>query len=473
MATHGEGRNWLARSGPGALAVVVLGALLGYHLSGDIFEIPVRALVINYVLGVVWAFLFLEWVDAIQQGLGFFSDPVPRDLDLGRRDALREHIAKLTGLKELVARSRHLLEAWVSGYKPRDLLALASFQSERARAQLRPGGLLVFLLLIPCIRFYRDSLIAWGALAALALTFYIRNQLLGRIDHYLEVRLLARLPAQAPGTAVTATELGDILGKAVDSAFKNYIPRPEQMAEAIGSAVEKAGRGASQQLEQVQKAFLDSQASLLEKVKSAESEVIAPIQAAQMALAAVSKDLTGGFRTGTDKLNDVLKGHSEQLKGSLEAAAARIQDPMAKLAQQIEKSVGGLTEQVKQTREAGNDEMRKTLTQHAQQVTTAGTTWKDQLQSVMTDHAAKMQQASDTLAAQLTKIAEIEKDIQKVLHVQEVVDGTIKTVTAAEEFQKTLTGLRTHLEESDKLLREAAKPRTIRLVEMEGDVKEG
>jgi hypothetical protein len=45
------------------------------------------------------------------------------------------------------------------------------------------------------------------------------------------------------------------------------------------------------------------------------------------------------------------------------------------------------------------------------------------------------------------------------------VDGTLKSVTASEEFAATLNALRAHVEETDKVLREMAKPRKIRLVE--------
>jgi hypothetical protein len=82
-------------------------------------------------------------------------------------------------------------------------------------------------------------------------------------------------------------------------------------------------------------------------------------------------------------------------------------------------------------------------------------------------HADKTAKATAELSAQLDKIATLGKEIDKLLHLQQATDGTIKAIASSEEFKKTLEGLRVHLEASDKLLREVAKPRTIRLVEQE------
>ena len=70
-------------------------------------------------------------------------------------------------------------------------------------------------------------------------------------------------------------------------------------------------------------------------------------------------------------------------------------------------------------------------------------------------------------AAQLEKIQVLGKEIEKVFHVQQMVDGTLKAVTTTEEFKTTLASLRQHIEKSDALIREVAKPRTIRLVEQQ------
>jgi hypothetical protein len=94
-----------------------------------------------------------------------------------------------------------------------------------------------------------------------------------------------------------------------------------------------------------------------------------------------------------------------------------------------------------------------------------------QAQGSMSTHGEQLAKASQAIASQLEKIMALEKDIQKVLHLQQVVDGTMKSVSTAEEFKQTLTVLRNHIEASDKVLKELAKPRTIRLVETETQPK--
>ena len=64
--------------------------------------------------------------------------------------------------------------------------------------------------------------------------------LLSSVDRYIECRILARLPANIPQTAMTATELADALGTSIQSAFKNYVPQVDQVASAMRTAVEGA-----------------------------------------------------------------------------------------------------------------------------------------------------------------------------------------------------------------------------------------
>jgi hypothetical protein len=107
------------------------------------------------------------------------------------------------------------------------------------------------------------------------------------------------------------------------------------------------------------------------------------------------------------------------------------------------------------------------LSAHAQQLDKAQSAAREQLKLVLTQHVEGMNKAASAIAGQLDKIMQLEKDIQQVLHIQQVVDGSIKAVSSAEEFKATLAALRKHLEQSDSLIREATKPRTIRLIEQE------
>ncbi len=98
--------------------------------------------------------------------------------------------------------------------------------------------------------------------------------------------------------------------------------------------------------------------------------------------------------------------------------------------------------------------------------------WGESLTQTLTAHAEQVNAASAALSEKLEKISSLEQNIVELLRLQEAMEGTIRELAASTEFKETLTSLRTHLAESDKLLVEAAKPRTIRLVETDGEITE-
>lgn len=175
-----------------------------------------------------------------------------------------------------------------------------------------------------------------------------------------------------------------------------------------------------------------------------------------------------------DKLAAAVTSAVEQsVKKASEGVDALHKNMLAGQTQVAEKWAGHekATTAALETAKKGLDEaagkLSTALANHAQQLEKAEAAGRDQLKNLLTQHAESVQKAGQAIAGQLDKIMALEKDIQQVLHVQQVVDGTLKSVTAADEFKQTLSALRKHLESSDGLLREVAKPRTIRLVESE------
>lgn len=232
-----------------------------------------------------------------------------------------------------------------------------------------------------------NSLIPLGTVVIGALTLVVLIIALAKIAALS--KLLTRLSEQIPGTGMTAKELASELGGSIDQAFKNYVPKPDALAAALGQAVESAGQQTAEQVKQ-------ANASLAESAKS---------------------------------LTEGLGGVGQELQNALQGAAAQTKDNYAEV-------IGAI-------------------------------------QTALSQHATKLEAANQALAAQLDKIATLEKDIQEVLRVQQVVDGTMKTIATSESFTGLLTSIQSHLQESEKLLREAARPRTIRLVETEGEVSQG
>ncbi|HAL92535.1 MAG TPA: hypothetical protein DCM68_05860 [Verrucomicrobia bacterium] len=99
----------------------------------------------------------------------------------------------------------------------------------------------------------------------------------------------------------------------------------------------------------------------------------------------------------------------------------------------------------------------------AQQVATV------QITKAQGDAAAQVAKAQDKVAEQLGRVTELASSIDNIFKLQQAVDGTLKGVTVTDEFKSMLGELRRHLAESDQLLKNAAKPRTIRLVEKDNE----
>ena len=89
------------------------------------------------------------------------------------------------------------------------------------------------------------------------------------------------------------------------------------------------------------------------------------------------------------------------------------------------------------------------------------------LAAAQQETAAQLAKAQDKVAEQLGRVTEIATSVDNILKLQQTVDGTIKGVTATEEFKSTLLELKRHLSESDEMLKNLAKPRSIRLVEQD------
>ncbi|HMO03582.1 MAG TPA: hypothetical protein PKC67_04145 [Kiritimatiellia bacterium] len=221
---------------------------------------------------------------------------------------------------------------------------------------------------------------------------------------------IQRLSEQIPGTGATAQEIGAALGGSIESSFQKYMPQPEKVSAAISSSVEASLKTASAGVESMHTKMLASQGAVLEKWAAHEKNAGAGLEAIRKALEGATQQLGIGLTGGSDKMTASLDGGAKKLGETLGAVAAK-------------------------------------------------------LEASLNDHAEKTGKASAQLVAQLDKIAALEKEIDKLLHLQQSTEGTIKSVAASEEFKSLVKALRDHLQQSDAVLREVAKPRTIRLVE--------
>ncbi|MBU0678688.1 MAG: hypothetical protein KJ626_11285 [Verrucomicrobia bacterium] len=281
-------------------------------------------------------------------------------------------------------------------------------------------------------------------------------------------QLISRLPACLPGTSVSAKELGDSIGSAIDAAFSKHLPQPERYATAVSDAAAALGTRTAEQVEKLNGKLLETQSRLLEALQKAEAQAVRQVDETKAAMAA----LAGNFKSVLAEQSGVISKQSAETTSALASLATQFKSifaeqssSMSKQSAELKSSLAALSTDLG----AVLSEHSKSLSNVSSEINTAisngHTSGAKKIEQSLAEHADKVQSASQQLAAQLDKITELEQDIQKVLHVQEVVDGTIKSVTATEEFSSMLTSLRTHLEESDKVLREVSKPRKIRLVE--------
>lgn len=143
------------------------------------------------------------------------------------------------------------------------------------------------------------------------------------------------------------------------------------------------------------------------------------------------------IESAADKINTALAGGGDKLSSGLVSSGERL--------------VAGLA--------GGGDKLASSLASGA-----------EKLHASLASPAQQIEKAAAALGAQADKLLAASANLEKLIASTNAVDGALRSISGAEEFKKTLVALQTHLAESDKLVREATKPRTIRLVEQEGEI---
>ncbi|MFH0878959.1 MAG: hypothetical protein V2A34_04535 [Lentisphaerota bacterium] len=435
---------------PGILPMLVIGCLLGYIFAGDLFIEPRARLIIAFAWGFVCSCLFLNWVDVIGQLYSLSTNPIPEELDLADRGQIKVYADGIKSSQPLMVRMRNLLETWAQSSAGGPVMALAAFQSSRWRHVMISEFVFCFILLLFTLFQGCNSTLVWAGIAALALTVVIRQSVNDKVDQYVENRLLARLPGNLPQTAMTAGELAGALGVQIEKAFRDYIPQPEQLAAALKAGAEECNQAVIREIKDLHKVLLESQTVVVQTWTEASRTTTTELRDVEKALATVVADLTGGLKANAANLGEVLIHHTQGLKAALMDAG----------------------EQIKKSQAGGATQLQEVLSNYATMLNQSSGTWSSQLKTVLSEHVATLDTATQSLAGQLQKITELAAGIEQVLHVQRTVDDAVRSMSGSEDFKQTLETLRKHLEASDDLLREAAKPRVIRLVETEGDVRE-
>ncbi len=169
---------------------------------------------------------------------------------------------------------------------------------------------------------------------------------------------------------------------------------------------------------------------------------------------------------------------------SLAAAQTKFAEQLAKTqsetAAQLAKAQLDASAQLAKAHQEASAPIAKAHQEAAAQVAKAQQDSSSQVEKAQADMAAKLTAALEQSSAQIAKaqaevatqlgrVTALASSIDNVLKLQQAVDGTLKGVAVTDEFKSTLVELKRHLAESDQLLKNAAKPRTIRLVEKDNE----
>jgi hypothetical protein len=397
------------------------------------------------------AFAAVQILNALRQIAAASPSVLPADLNTSDLAAVRGAAEKLTGGDATQARLRSLLGALAGGASRGDIVQLAGLQSSRADSQARGALFFTVLLLLTGMMPGVDAMfgkIAVLGLGLAGLMYFLQVSALAKVDAAVEAALLSRLPSLVEGTQLTAAALAEKLGGAIEAAFKNYVPQPEKLAAATTSAVEASIKNTAVALDGVTKKLAETHEAFAVKIAGLQKEAAAAAEAAQKKQAELNESLAAklaGFQKETVAAAEASQKKQLEASDALAAKWASSQKETVLNLDAAKKAMDGVAAQLQSNLSGASDKWQAAMQAHGQQVT----------------------QANQLLAAQLEKIQALGKEIEKVLHVQQTVDNTIKSVTTTEDFKNTLATLKTHLEKSDNLLREVTKPRTIRLVESE------
>lgn len=160
---------------------------------------------------------------------------------------------------------------------------------------------------------------------------------------------------------------------------------------------------------------------------------------------------------------------AEQLAKSQQDAAALAAKAQTDAAAQIAKAQSDAAAQLTKAQTEAAAQIAKAQQETSAQVVKVQGETSAKLSSSQQETAAQLAKAQDKVAEQLGRVTAIAASIDNIFKLQQAVDNTLKGVTVTEEFKSTLVELKRHLAESDQLLKNAAKPRSIRLVEKENE----
>jgi uncharacterized phage infection (PIP) family protein YhgE len=227
-----------------------------------------------------------------------------------------------------------------------------------------------------------------------------------------------------------------------------------QGAKKVGEALDHSGKIES-----------DMAQKISDTVSSTYSDVASQLKGTQDALSKV-----------TGSLESSLGGHSSSLENSVMSLTSKLDDTYTSGTDELKSALSLHAGSMKEAGGEWSREIMGSFQQHAEMIqsgvdamTQLDGTMRKNLEESLRAHTDRIAATTEALSENLSAISDVSKNIEKMLHIQEAIDGALDTMMKSDEFQKTIARMSDHLVKSDELLKQATRPRQIQLVETRVD----
>lgn len=144
-------------------------------------------------------------------------------------------------------------------------------------------------------------------------------------------------------TRVDASDLAEMLGDALDTAFERHLPSPQDIADTIGKSIENATFSSAEQMGKIKGAFIESQEALVQKW----SDVVVALNENTIRMEKNDKELGAALKA----VAETSAQHVSEIKNATSELTSQLAE-VGKVATSIEnilkvqEAVEGLTKQV-------------------------------------------------------------------------------------------------------------------------------
>lgn len=236
------------------------------------------------------------------------------------------------------------------------------------------------------------------------------------LDNYLDDTVTSRLPS-AEQQPVVIENLED----AIEAAFRRYIPDPDRYDEVFTRSIDKAAGVVEERF-----------ATLAHSYES------------------TLHDLTGRLTASVASAGDSLQGSLQKVVDDIQAQEAKMLESRADIGKQELANFKSLMDELYGSASSVAESYKQTASA---------------MQQATQESAEQSVAAAKTLTQRMEEVGRLAEGIKDLLRIEQALQQSLETISASEEFQKTLADLREHLATTDAFCSRMTKPRVITLRE--------